>query len=209
MKPIFIWSTPRSGSTYLMRLFNATGQVTISGESYGIPAKLIESFSRLCESKRAEGDFNLLEKAGAWLAYWQAVPINDQRLAVKNFIENFYGAKSANRWGYKDLYHGLTQFRLESELKFMAECWPECNVVLLTRGDEESMLESIRKVEWWTPDQSKMARYQRSVMMSNDGHWLYEEMLDYDRIKNRFSEVGIDLSEEVYRDVSSRVLGGT
>lgn len=148
LRPIFILAcTFRSGSTFVQRLINSTGQAFIWGENVGLTEELSAAVAKLRSWREiSAGQRRSLESDGtrAWIA--NLTPDVDELESARAFLLSLYAEPTqrlgVKRWGFKEVRHDA------AAAAFLLEAFPAARVILLVR-DPSDVLASMATSAWY------------------------------------------------------------
>lgn len=149
-RPVFILGcTFRTGSTFLQRLINSSGEVFIWGENMGIAEDLRVTVAKLASwqaiSDEQQGELTQ-NRHDAWIANLNPELPRAAESAARAFFDTYYvqGTRQRGfaRWGFKEVRCDAGTAR------FLLHLYPDARVVLLVRRPQD-VLASMATSAWY------------------------------------------------------------
>lgn len=149
-RPVFVLGcTFRTGSTFLQRLINSSGEVFVWGENMGIAEDLrvavakLDSWSAISQAQHGDLD---VRQNDAWIANLNPEGAGASRAAARQFFLSYYAEptrqRGCARWGFKEVRCDARAAR------FLLELFPHGRVLLLVRRPE-AVLASMATSRWY------------------------------------------------------------
>lgn len=218
--PFVIFSTPRSGSTLLMRMLNGLDGVACNGERRdflwslkglyehraGLEAKSAHSFEEL-DAVVARGEFPSHHNgstAEGWAAACEAT--------LRAWCGG-EGERGAKAWGMKEVHIGKAGgqylFQICDWLQGMI---PGVRFIFLTRELEKALVSVLGNAKWWIPSYASCAagceralKTQQAAMRDYAALYPsacvelgYEDLLDFMKVREKLGMVGICIDEAAW-----------
>lgn len=149
-RPVFIMgATYRTGTTFLQRLINSSGEIFVWGENVRITQELhvivqkLESWSAISALQHHD-----LREAGshAWIANLNPNYPHTPLEAARAFFRSYYSAATQTRgiarWGFKEVRGDA------SDAQFLLRCFPRARILFLVRRPE-AVLASMATSAWY------------------------------------------------------------
>lgn len=157
-QPIFIFGQPRSGTTMLLRVLNASQGVRVYGEHGGAGHYLGLIHRALCEdhvepymADIGERVADELLTSGEWCNNVGAVQTTRVRELLKQFVEALGNPfNKPGRWGFKEVHFCTMEI-----IKLIIECYPLAKIVFTTRHPVDCFVSAKRL--GWTDDAKELA----------------------------------------------------
>ncbi|MEO8006454.1 MAG: sulfotransferase [Betaproteobacteria bacterium] len=149
-RPVFILGcTFRTGSTFLQRLINSSGEVFIWGENMGIAEDLRVTVAKLASWRAiSDGQGGDLEqnRNDAWIANLNPALPHAAEAAARAFFTTYYAQatrqRGCARWGFKEVRCDAGTAR------FLLQLFPDARIVLLVRQPQD-VLASMATSSWY------------------------------------------------------------
>jgi hypothetical protein len=149
-RPVFILGcTFRTGSTFLQRLINSSGEIFIWGENMGIGEDLRIAVAKLASwqaiSDGQEGDLDR-DRNDAWIANLNPELPRAAEAAARAFFTTYYMQATRQRGVARG---GFKEVRCDADTaRFLLRLFPDARVVLLVR-QPQSVLASMATSAWY------------------------------------------------------------
>lgn len=203
MTPFFIISTPRSRSTLLMRMLDATAGVRCSGESTGLLAmlrKLDAEPERVWHRHGSKETFPMHRQHVDTAAWREAVRAMLPAWVNPRSDDTHYGVRSSflGREGWE---------KAVDEWSWLLETWPEAKIIFLGREQGEVEISMMMTSDLWRPAYGTCpgvcgGRVHHHLRSMQDFHRLNpsrtvcidaEEIADHAVLRGKLDRVGIPL----------------
>lgn len=202
---VFVVTYGRSGSTLLMNLINSCQGCCVRGENYGALHSLYQSYKKIVDAQRDHGKNAHLARS-PWWGISSVDADGYARRLVSSFIDEVIipGPEDV-LCGFKEIRFSLREVPdLTGYLEFIIKFFPNAKIVFNHRK-----LEDVAASKWWRnmPNAlnllSEMEERFNKVERSPDVfHFYYDEALENrEHVREMFSFLGIEYSEEAVRDV--------
>lgn len=157
--PLFILSSPRSGSTLLQRVLNTYDDVLICGEHGGFLKNMATAWFRLLDDKSIGGyvfplnaknpavsrdDLRKRTDPAQWQAWLNFFSREEARQHFRQLVESFFRHPMMGEehvWGFKEVRYGG---RADRTIEFLADLFPEAIFVFLSRSVYDNIASQIK-----------------------------------------------------------------
>lgn len=157
LKPVFVLSAGRSGSTLLQRYLNSSEELILWGEHGGFLRKLSISYYGFSEHEHVQKLINwgsrnadvLLNKGDLKnqdIEWTNNLTLDDWKTANRDLIIRLLtiDIPSPIRWGFKEIRYG------EREMRFLKELFPESRFIFLVRNPIDTLASIV--AAWFQPE---------------------------------------------------------
>ena len=204
--PLFLISTPRSGSTLLQRIINTSDQVRLSGESDGFISNLAKTWSKINKHVASNGLNNtwdiVTSDTKKFPAWWQAPGLEQQCAILKDFIQSFYQNRAGLRWGFKEVRLCKNAEDGVLELDFLKSLFPNADFIFLTRPIQQIQKSMIKRPDWWTTEEICSVSTQNPTITSFGEKYSsflnFTDLSDFAKLRDFLNNKGVKISEGAY-----------
>lgn len=156
--PLFVLSSPRSGSTLLQRVLNTYDDVLLCGEHGGFLRPMSLAWFRLQEDQsiggyvfpanakapvRSREDIRQKKDPAHWQAWLNFFSEEDARRHFRQVVESFFRNPlmgDDHVWGFKEVRYGAG----DRVVEFLADLFPEAIFVFLSRSVYDNIASQIK-----------------------------------------------------------------
>ena len=215
--PFVIFSTPRSGSTLLMRMLNGMEGVVCNGERRDFlwSLKGLYDHRAALEAKSAHSfeDLDAVVARGEFPSHHNGSTAEGWARACEDALRAWcggFGEAGAKAWGMKEVHVG----KIGGQYLFQVCDWlqgmiPGVRFIFLTREIEAALLSMLGNAKWWIPSYAPCAagceralRTQTAAMRDYAALYPsacvelgYADLLEYGKVREKLEGVGILLDE--------------
>lgn len=205
-RPVFLLGFHRGGTTFVQRLLNCHGQVTIFGENRAMLSRLrLMHRAWALQARRLDAaSYSRFAGFAETFEPW-ASPVDGDVLLTQMaaFVESLYTVDPVSTvWGFKEIRHGN-----RPDIAFLRRLFPEAGLILLIREPRE-LLRSELYVAWSPARSVRLNRYVERFVGSYfrtidaftdaakrwpDKAWIYsyEALRDGAPLTRVFSRIGV------------------
>lgn len=223
--PFFIFATPRSRSTLLMRMLDKSSGVRCGGEMKNllwdlkkIHGRRSEHFGRTPESFRPLSELEAEKSFPSHLCHSSAEGWDS---GIINLLKRWNGAWGERFWGMKDVHVGKRGLECAFPLwTWLLETMPTAKLIFLTRDFSETLASMASLESFFIPSYgSCSADLEKRLMRQREAFQAFgdfyqdscirldsEDVLDYELLSAKLG--GIPLSREAHHEALSLKLRG-
>jgi LPS sulfotransferase NodH len=150
LRPVFVISPGRSGSTLLQRYLNSSDDLLIWGEHGGFISKLSEAYFKFANNQYVQnllvwgrGNADLLLSPHTLIEvdieWTNNFTLDDWRTAYRDLVLRLFtiDVSPSSRWGFKEIRYG------EKEIRLLKDLFPQAQFIFLVRHPVDTLASMI------------------------------------------------------------------